>query len=272
MQAGRPLPASLARPGRSGWWVQLVGIAVLLGLWALVTEVLKIWPPYVMPGPGLVWQEFVYGFTGSGPDGKLGLAVLNSLRRVLIGYAVAVALGLLLGAVLAASRPLRETVGGWLTAVQSIPSIAFVPLAILWFGLNERAVLFVVILEGFIPVALSVSSALLNVPPALRIAGRTLGARGGRLYTQVLLPAALPSLASGLRVAWSFAWRALIGAELLTSNPGLGQVLETGRNISNTALVIASMIIVGALGSLFDLLLRRFEARVRRNYGLEGST
>ena len=265
------LAARPAAPRRRRTWLwQGLGLLALLGLWYLITDVLRVWPPYVIPGPDRVWEEIRYGLSGPGPqDGKLLMAVGSSLRRVALGYLIAVALGLGVGLVLASWRGLRDTVGAYLTAVQSIPSIAFVPLAILVFGLNERAVLFVVILEGFIPVALSVSSALLNVPPAWRTAGRTLGARGLALTLKVTLPASLPQAVTGLRTAWSFAWRALIGAELLTSNPGLGQLLETGRNTANMALVLATIIIVGVVGGLFDALIRAWEGRLRRDYGLE---
>lgn len=253
------------------WVWQIVGVAFLLGLWYLLTSVLKLWPPYVMPTPQLVWEELRYGFVPSeNPnDGQLIHAVLGSLRRVLLGYVIAIGIGVVLGVMLSANRTLRDTVGTWLTGIQSIPSIAFVPLAILWFGLNERAVLFVVILEGTLPIALAVSSALLNVNPAVVTAGKNLGAKGLKLYTHVLIPAAIPNLITGLRTAWSFSWRALIGAELLTSNPGLGQVLETGRNISNMALVIATILMVGIVGGIFDQVLRRFENSTRTRYGLE---
>ena len=188
------------------------------------------------------------------------------------GFVIALASGLLVGVLLSIWKPLRDVVSGYLTAIQSVPSIAFVPLAILFFGLNERAVLAVVILEGFIPVALSVASALGNVPPALRTAGRTLGAGGLGLVTRVMLPASLPNLVGGLRTAWSYSWRALIGAELLTTNPGLGQLLEIGRNTANVALVFTTIITVGVVGALFDILIRSLESRIRYNYGLEAES
>ena len=266
MQAARPLAPPRRR--RNMLWAQLLGVALIVLAWWLLTDVFHVWEEYVFPPPQDVWEEFSYGLFGQAPGGRLGLAIANSLRRVAIGYVAALALGLTLGTLLAAFRPVREVVGGWLTALQSIPSIAFVPLAILWFGLNDRAVLFVVILEGFIPVALAVSSALQNVPPAWRTAGRTLGAAGLALYTKVLLPASLPNLATGARLAWSFSWRALIGGELLTANPGLGQLFETGRNTANMALVIATLIVVGVLGGLFDVVLRAVENQVRTNFGL----
>lgn len=263
------LPAS-ARPRRSrAWLAQIVGVLGVLFVWWFFTKIRPVFPSYVMPAPDAVLKELQYGLFGELPDGRLGVSIVNSMRRVAIGYAVALGLGLGLGMILAVAKPLRDVVGGWLTAIQSIPSIAFVPFAILLFGLNDRAVLFVVILEGLIPVALAVSSALQNVPPAWRTAGRTLGASNLQLLTKVLLPASLPNLATGARLAWSFSWRALIGAELLTANPGLGQALEIGRNTANMALVLATLVIVGVLGGLFDAVLRSLETRVRRNYGLE---
>ncbi|ASN80318.1 MULTISPECIES: ABC transporter permease [Deinococcus] len=265
-------PAPRTRPGRlrSLSW-QLAGLLLLVALWWLVTDVLRLYPPYVFPSPGAVWTEIRYGLWGTGPqDGKLLAAIAGSLRRVLTGYLIAVALGSAVGLLMGAWRPLRTTLGAYLTGIQSVPSIAFVPFAILFLGLNERAVLFVVILEGFIPVALAVSGALLNVPPALRVAGRTLGAQGAGLMLRVLLPASVPSVLTGLRTAWSFAWRALVGGELLISGASsLGEQLEVGRNTANVALVLSTILIIGVIGGLFDALLRALEGRVRRDYGLE---
>lgn len=267
----------LSRPAQttpSRWrlliW-QLLGLLLILGVWWLVTDVLKLYPPYVFPSPKAVWTEIEYGLWGTGPqDGKLLAAIGGSLRRVLMGYAFAVVLGGVVGLLMGLWLPLRATLGAYLTGLQSIPSIAFVPFAILFFGLNERAVLFVVILEGFIPVALAVSGALLNVPPTLRVAGRTLGANGLGLLLRVLLPAALPNVLTGLRTAWSFAWRALVGGELLIAGAkSLGEQLEIGRNTANVALVLATILIIGIIGGLFDAFLRAAEGRMRRNYGLE---
>lgn len=250
---------------------QLLGLILILGVWWLVTDVLKLYPPYVFPSPSAVWKEIEYGLFGTGPqDGKLLSAIGGSLRRVLTGYIIAVLLGGVVGLLMGAWLPLRTTLGAYLTGIQSVPSIAFVPFAILFLGLNERAVLFVVILEGFIPVALAVSGALLNVPPALRVAGRTLGARGLSLTLRVLLPASLPNILTGLRTAWSFAWRALVGGELLIAGvASLGEQLEVGRNTANVGLVLGTIIIIGIIGGLFDTVLRAIESRVRRDYGLE---
>lgn len=262
-------PARRFRFGPLLW--QLGGLAALLLLWWLATDALRLYPPYVFPGPRAVWEEISYGLWGTGPqDGKLLISVLGSLRRVLTGYIAALLAGGFLGLLMGIWAPLRLTLGVYLTGIQSVPSIAFVPFAILFFGLNERAVLAVVILEALIPVALAVSGALLNVPPALRIAGRTLGAHGPALTLRVLLPAALPNILGGLRTAWSFAWRALIGGELLIAGAGsLGQQLEVGRNTANVALVLATIMIIGLIGGLFDAGLRAVEGRVRRDYGLE---
>ncbi|WP_291426401.1 ABC transporter permease [Deinococcus sp.] len=252
-----------------GW--QLLGLLLILAVWYVATDVLKLYPAYVFPSPRAVWTEISYGLWGSGPqDGKLLASIAGSLRRVVTGYLAAVVLGGFIGLLMGLWLPLRATLGSYLTGVQSVPSIAFVPFAILFLGLNERAVLFVVILESFIPVALAVSGALLNVPPTLRVAGRTLGASGLGLMLRVLLPAALPNVLSGLRTAWSFAWRALVGGELLISgSKSLGEQLEVGRNTANVALVLATILIIGLIGGCFDGLLRLIESRIRRDYGLE---
>ncbi|GAA5503541.1 hypothetical protein Dxin01_03300 [Deinococcus xinjiangensis] len=265
----RPAQTTPSRWRLLSW--QLLGLLLILGVWWLATDVLKLYPPYVFPSPKAVWTEIEYGLWGTGPqDGKLLAAIGGSLRRVLTGYAFAVVLGGVVGLLMGLWLPLRATLGAYLTGLQSIPSIAFVPFAILFFGLNERAVLFVVILEGFIPVALAVSGALLNVPPTLRVAGRTLGANGLGLLLRVLLPAALPNVLTGLRTAWSFAWRALVGGELLIAGAkSLGEQLEIGRNTANVALVLATILIIGIIGGVFDAFLRAAEGRMRRNYGLE---
>ncbi|WP_230284368.1 ABC transporter permease [Deinococcus sp. 23YEL01] len=267
----RPVAVRSGPPRWQTLLTQLTGLLIIVGLWWLVTDVLKLYPPYVFPGPQAVWTEVSYGLWGTGPqDGKLLSAIGGSLRRVLTGYVIAVLLGVVVGLLMGAWRPLRTTLGAYLTGIQSVPSIAFVPFAILFLGLNERAVLFVVILEGFIPVALAVSGALLNVPPALRVAGRTLGAGSLSLMLRVLLPASVPSILTGLRTAWSFSWRALVGGELLIAGAAsLGEQLEVGRNTANVALVLATIIIIGVIGGLFDAVLRAAETRVRRDYGLE---
>lgn len=269
IQLGRAPTSQPSRWRLLSW--QLSGLLLLLGVWWLVTDGLKLYPPYVFPGPRAVWTELSYGLWGTGPqDGKLLSALSGSLLRVLLGYLLAVALGSVVGLLMGLWLPLRATLGAYLTGIQSVPSIAFVPFAILFFGLNERAVLFVVILEGFIPIALAVSGALLNVPPQYRVAGRTLGASRLDLTLSVLLPASVPSLMTGLRTAWSFAWRALVGGELLIAGvASLGEQLEVGRNTANVALVLGTILIIGLIGGLFDALLRLIEGRIRRDYGLE---
>jgi NitT/TauT family transport system permease protein len=249
---------------------QILGLLIILFIWWIITDILHVWPKYIVPSPGAVWQEFRWGLKGPSPlDGKLLESIGNSMQRMLVSFAIGIMSGGIVGLFLSISRPLRDVLGAYLQGLQSIPSIAWVPLSLLFFGLTERAVYAVVILETFIPVALAVSASVLNVPPALRIAGRTLGARNFALITRVLLPGALPSIVTGLRTAWSFAWRALIGAELLTRKAGLGNTLDIGRNLGNVALVVETIIIIGVVGVLFDMLIRSYEGRIRRDYGLE---
>lgn len=266
----RSLPTQ-AKKGLPIWAWQILGVLFLLGVWYLMTSVLKLRPVYVVPTPELVFEEYRYGFFRSDNpnDGQLTYAILNSLRRMATGFGIGVSIGVIVGIIISTHQVLRSVVGGWLIALQSIPSIAYVPLAIIWFGLGEKAVIFVVALEAMLPVALALSSALLNVQPSVITAGRNLGAKGLKLYTHVLVPASLPNIFTGFRVAWSFAWRALVGGELLSSTLGLGQLLETGRNVSNAALVLATMIIICLVGVIFEQIIQRIENKIRSNYGLE---
>lgn len=274
MTAITPTPKAHADEGRwrvLGW--QVSGLVIVLAAWWLVTDVLKIWPPYVFPSPTKVWEQIAFGLWGTGPhDGKLLQAIGNSVTRIGIGFGLSLIAGGVLGLLMGSIRALRLVLGGYLTGIQSVPSIAWVPFAILFFGLNERAILAVVILEGAIPVALALSGAIANVYPAWRVAARTLGAQSTSYMLKVMLPASLPQFTGGLRSAFSFAWRAMIGAELLTPNIGLGQQLEIGRNTSQADLVLATIILIGIMGAVVDTVLRAYERKIRRDYGLEVSS
>jgi NitT/TauT family transport system permease protein len=264
------------KPNKKGlpiWAWNLISLVVFALIWIVIVDLLKLYKPFQIPpllGENSISQEIDFGFFKSPPEGGAMLnALINSLKRIAVGFSAAIGIGFVVGMILSTSSILRGIIGAWLTGIQSVPSIAFVPLALIWFGLNEKAVLFVVILEGFIPVALAISSSIINVAPTLRTAGRTLGASGLALYLRVLLPASLPNLTSALRTAWSFAWRALIGAELLASSGGLGKMLETGRNTSSIALVMTTILLIGFLGIVMDTVMRAWETTIRRNYGLE---
>jgi NitT/TauT family transport system permease protein len=201
------------------------------------------------------------------------IAIAVSMRRVLIGYAISVVLGMILGLGLGTSRFLEETMGGLLVSLQSLPSICWWPLALLWFGLSQNAILFVVVMGSLLSVTLAMEDGRKQMPKIYGMAGRNLGASGFRLFWHVLLPASLPFIVSGLKQGWAFAWRSLITAEMLYLSLGLGQVLMMGRDLNDMSAVIAVMILIIAIGYVVDgLVFKSMESRLQRRWGLTSST
>jgi NitT/TauT family transport system permease protein len=246
----------------------IVFYAGLLGLWTLLAQ-LKIWPPYLFPTPWGVGEALYAGFQ----DHSYWIAIAVSMRRVLIGYAVSVVLGMILGLGVASSTFLEETMGGLLVSLQSLPSICWWPLALLWFGLSQNAILFVVIMGSLLSVTLAMEDGRKQMPKIYGMAGRNLGASGFRLFWHVLLPASLPFIVSGLKQGWAFAWRSLITAEMLYLSLGLGQVLMMGRDLNDMSAVIAVMILIIAIGFVVDgLVFKSMESHLQRRWGLTSST
>ena len=174
-------------------------------------------------------------------------AVLTSAARLLVGYAIALALGIPLGLVLARSAATKRTLGPLLLGLSSVPSICWLPLAIVWFGLSEAAIQVVVVLGAALPVTLATESAVRQLPPTIERAALTMGARGPTLLVRVLLPAALPGIVTGAKKGWTFALRSLMAGELLFVSGGLGQLLETGRDLADTALVLGIVAVIVVL-------------------------
>jgi NitT/TauT family transport system permease protein len=246
----------------------IVFYAGLFGLWTLLAE-LKIWPPYLFPTPWGVGQALYAGFQ----DHSYLIAIGVSMRRVLIGYLISVVLGMILGLGVSSSKFLEETMGGLLVSLQSLPSICWWPLALLWFGLSQNAILFVVIMGSLLSVTLAMEDGRKQMPKIYGMAGRNLGASGFRLFWYVLLPASLPFIVSGLKQGWAFAWRSLITAEMLYLSLGLGQVLMMGRDLNDMSAVLAVMILIIAIGYVVDgLVFKSMETRLQRRWGLTSST
>jgi sulfonate transport system permease protein len=246
----------------------LVFYAGLLGLWTLLAE-LKIWPPYLFPTPWGVGQALYAGFQ----DHSFLIAIAVSMRRVLIGYAISVILGMVLGLGVASSKFLEDTMGGLLVSLQSLPSICWWPLALLWFGLSQNAILFVVVMGSLLSVTLAMEDGRKQMPKIYGMAGRNLGASGFQLFWHVLLPASLPFMVSGLKQGWAFAWRSLITAEMLYLSLGLGQVLMMGRDLNDMSAVIAVMILIIAIGYVVDgVVFKSMERHLQHKWGLTAST
>ena len=242
--------------------------AALLGSWSLLAA-LKIWPPYLLPTPKGVMEALYAGFQ----DHSFWIAIAVSMRRVLIGYGISVVAGTVLGLGVASNKFLEETMGGLLVSLQSLPSICWWPLALLWFGLNQNAILFVVIMGSLLSVTMAMEDGRKQMPKIYAMAGRNLGARGFQLFWYVLLPASLPFIVSGLKQGWAFAWRSLITAEMLYMSLGLGQVLMMGRELNDMSQVIAVMILIIAIGYVVDgLVFKTIERRLQYQWGLTSAT
>jgi NitT/TauT family transport system permease protein len=236
----------------------------LLALWELVAK-LGTWPSYLFPDPFSVALSFGRMIS----DGRLGNAAVRSMLRLMQGYLISVSIGVPLGIGIARSSFLRMTLKPLVMGLQALPSICWLPLAILWFGLSDAAILFVVVMGSLLAISISTEDGVNSIQPQLILAAGTLGIRGLRFYGGVLVPAALPGIVTGLKLGWSFAWRALMAGELLFVSGGLGQLLTAGRELLDVAQVVAVMIAIIVLGTLMDrLLFQTVEMRVRRRWGL----
>lgn len=260
--------------GRRLWaatWPKLAATAILLFGWQVV-----VWSgwreEWILPGPitalGELWSMIA--------DGTLAAAAGTTLSRAGIGYTLSVLLGGLVGLVVASVPLLRAAVGSLITGVQTMPSIAWFPLAILLFQLSEQAILFVVVIGAAPAIANGLIHGIDHTPPLLNRAGRVLGARGLDRYRFVVLPAALPGFVGGLKQGWAFAWRSLMAGELLViiaARPSLGAQLHFAREFSQPARMLANMLVILVIGIIVDaLFFGRLEATVRRRWGLVPSS
>ena len=239
--------------------------AVLLVCWGLIVRT-GIWPDYLFPGPVQVFDALRHEVE----DLTLFYAIATSLRRFVLGFSVALVIGIGLGLFIGSIRAARETVGVLLVGLQSLPNIAWLPMGLLWFGLNDGAILFVIVMGVVNSVAMATADGIRNVPPLYRRAARTMGAHGVALYLNVVLPAALPSIMTGIKLGWTFGWHALIAGEMLFVSLGLGHLLVMGRELSDMAQVMAVMLVIVAIGLIMErLVFSPLERRVRRRWGLE---
>jgi len=260
------------RPGWRRWlssvWPPVLAVLLLLAVWQLAYRA-RVKPPYALPSP----HDVLTSLSGQVRRGDLQEAVWNSLRRAALGFLASLAIGTPLGLLLGRVRPVRRAIGPLVSGLQSLPSVAWVPAAIIWFGLSDATIYFVVLMGAVPSVANGMVSGLDQVPPLFARVGRVLGATGWSSARHVLLPAALPAYVGGLRQGWAFSWRSLMAAELIARSPdlglGLGQVLDTGRQLSDMSMVfgaIASILVVGIAVEL--CLFAPLERRVLRRRGL----
>lgn len=259
-------PASSSR--LRGLLTGVIGLALVLGLWQLAV-MLELKPSWALPGPSAVWQTLVTQHE----QGVIVPTVINSIRRALIGFAIALAVATPLGVLVARVRPVRTVLHPVLTGLQQLPSVAWVPAAIIWFGLTNTTIYAVVLLGAVPSIANGLVAGIDQIPPLHLKAGRALGARGWDMVRFVLLPAALPGYLAGLEQGWAFAWRSLMAAELIAVSPqlgpGLGQLLDTGRQLGDMSLVLASIILILLVGITIERLgFAPIRKRVLANRGL----
>jgi len=243
----------------------VVFISVFLVLWQLV-YLSEIFPKLSLPSPFAVGQtiiELLLDFT-------LIKGTAITLWRLFLGFLLSLTIGLITGLIMIKFQQFGKTMSSFAVGLQSFPSIAWIPFAILLIGFNDLGILFVVVMSSVFSVMLSTYSGLRNVPPIYIRAARNMGGKGISLFRHVLIPAATPTLIIGMRQAWSFAWHALIGAEMLiTTLVGLGYILSVGREFSNMSQIIATMIVIFTIGLIFDrVVFMKIEEKIRDRWGL----
>ncbi len=240
--------------------------AILLGLWEAAYRA-KIWSPVLLPSP----QQVAEYLKASAQDGTLLHATVITMRRLLIGYFIGILGGLPLGFLTARWKVFHDTIGTLALGLQTLPSVCWVPLALLWFGQSEAAMLFVVVMGTLWSVVIATDTGVRNVPPIYRRAALTMGSRRLHMWFKVILPAALPFIVSGMKQGWAFAWRSLMAAEIfvtILTGFGLGQLLHYGRELSAMDQVIGIMFVIVVIGLLADkIFFSPFETFLHRRWG-----
>jgi NitT/TauT family transport system permease protein len=258
-----PKPKWYARAWAS-LWPKLLAIALALGIWQLV--VWSGWKPeYVLPPPKPVFQSLFDNFS------QIMEAVGTTMRRAVVGYSVALVIGVVLGLLVSQSRVLRAGIGSMITGLQTMPSVVWFPLAFVLFPYSESAIYFVVILGAAPSIANGIISGVDHIPPGLLRAGRVMGASGWSRLRHVVLPAALPSFVGGLKQGWAFAWRSLLAGELLAQALGkrsIGVLLNANQTNNDYKGLIAVMIVILVIGIVVDGIFGAFDKQIRRRYGL----
>jgi NitT/TauT family transport system permease protein len=251
-------------------WPKLLAIAIVIGGWQLL--VMSGWKSeFILPSPFTVfdrlWQDM--------QTAEFWNAINVTMQRAVKGYALALVIGVAIGLAVSRSRVLRAAVGSLITGLQTMPSVAWFPLAILLFKLTDAAIMFVIVLGAAPSIANGLIHGVDHVPPIMLRAGRVLGARGISAYRHVILPAALPSFTAGLKQGWAFSWRSLMAGELLViiaKSRSLGFLLASNRELLDAPGLLATMIVILVIGIVVDaLFFAQIEKRLRHRWGLDQS-
>lgn len=249
----------------------VVALLLVLVIWQ-IAYVMEVKPRYALPSPGNVWDSFMEQWN----KGTVFDILWTSLSRGILGFLIAVAVGTPLGLVVARVQWLRTAIGPILSGLQSLPSVAWVPPAVIWFGLNNTAIYAVVLLGAVPSIANGLISGVDQIPPLYLRAGRVLGATGLNGIRHVVLPAALPGYIAGLKQGWAFSWRSLMAAELIAASPelgfGLGQLMDQGRSLGDMPMMLTAVFMILIVGIGIELLVfAPVERAVLRRRGLAGA-
>jgi NitT/TauT family transport system permease protein len=257
--------SSLAARAWRATWPKLAAIALVLVIWEVIAA--SGWKKLIFPAPGPtlanLWDQL--------GTGLLWHAISTTLYRALIGFALALVIGAVIGAVVSRVRPLRAAVGSLLTGLQTMPSIAWFPFAIILFGLTTQAIMFVIVLGAAPSVANGLIAGVDYTPPLLLKAGHMMGLRRLSLYRHVIIPASLPAFVAGLKQGWAFAWRSLMAGELLVviaNQPSLGVLLQTDQDQADMASATAIIIVILVIGIVVDSVFSTADRSLRRRWGL----
>jgi len=247
-------------------WPKLLAIAIVIGAWELVY--LSGWKSAaILPSPATVFSDLWSQLHTA----LLWQAIATTMRRAVIGFGLALIIGVVVGALVSRIKPLRAAVGSMITALQTMPSIAWFPFAIILFGVSTPAILFVIVLGAAPSIANGLIVGVDYTPPLLLRAGRTMGLGRIAMYRHLILPASLPAFVAGLKQGWAFAWRSLMAGELLViilGQPSIGVLLSSDQDQSDMAGAISIMIVILVLGIAVDMIFTRIDATIRRRRGM----
>jgi NitT/TauT family transport system permease protein len=259
----------LAKRAWASLWPKALAIIIVLAIWQIIH--ISGWKKDIFPGPGATLANL-------GDQLKAGLlwhAIATTLERAVIGFGLAVLIGAVIGALVSRIGPLRAAFGSLITGLQTMPSIAWFPFAIILFGINTTAILFVIVLGAAPSIANGLIAGVDYTPPILLRAGATMGLRRLSLYRHLILPASLPAMVAGLRQGWAFAWRSLMAGELLViiaNQPSLGVLLSTDQDQADMQSATAIIIVILLIGIFVHTLFSMADRAIRRRWGLIGSS
>jgi NitT/TauT family transport system permease protein len=258
----------LANRAWTALWPKVLAIAIVLAVWQLIH--VSGWKKLIFPGPAGTLSDL----WGQLQTGLLWRAIAITSERAVIGFALAVVIGVVVGALVSRIAPLRAGVGSLITGLQTMPSIAWFPFAIILFGISTTTILFVIVLGAAPSIANGLIAGVDYTPPLLLRAGKMMGLRRLSLYRYLILPASLPAFVAGLKQGWAFAWRSLVAGELLViiaNQPSLGVLLSTDQDQADMQGATSIIIVILILGIIVDMVFGVADRAIRRRWGLTGT-